>query len=391
VAQLLETLAFECPTEQEAAALATTRGRVAVGLARLCCRLDEALAKRLTWTKHNKGATLCTVDVTSTALSPDERLLLDAAVAHIAAAGMQNSSWAAGRLRRATAVASQAASVAFAAHLANLSRRAHPTGGWRGAGPFQAQWDGARFQRYGPHDVLSQSAEEQEWRRRVAERFDAQPSRTDELCPWARVVTVFHACRSEEVALAICAGGFAALATLDPGFYGQGLYFSADAAYAAGVYGRQMRDEERAAGRGDGLVTVLVCDLAVTPPARPSVLSFSLSERLESVGKTEIEDGGPGKRGRKGSREVELLLICLRKPSSLPAGSEAATPMSPLASTFHRLEPRLYPRGERKQTCPFPVMPQVGNVYPVIEGPLLNDPSRRSLMGRPQAHPPAST
>ena len=271
VAQALETLADECPTDEEAAALATTRGRVAVGLAALRCRLDEALSSRLAWARHDKGARHCAVDATSDALSADERLLLYAASAHIAAAGAHNLAWAEVRLRRATAVASQAGGVGFATHLANLSRRAHPTDGWRGAGPFQAQWGGARFQRYGPHDVLVQSDEEREWRRRVGERFDAQPARTDDLCRWARVVTVFHACRSQEVALAICGGGFAALATLDAGFYGQGIYFSMDLAYAAEVYGRQMRDEERAAGRGDGLVTVLVCDLAVS-----RLLSFLL-------------------------------------------------------------------------------------------------------------------
>ena len=274
VARALEALAYECPTDEEAAALASTRGRVAVGLAALRCRLDEALVSRLSWAKHDKGARHCAVDATCASLAPDQRFLLEAAAAHVVAAGAHNSAWpagAAGRLRRATAVASQAGGVGFAAHLTNLSRRAHPLDGWRGSGPFRAQWGEARFQRYGPHDVLAQSENEREWRRRVAERFQAQPARTDELCRWARVVTVFHACRSEEVALAICGGGFAVLATLDAGFYGQGLYFSMDLAYAAEVYGRQMRDEERAAGRGDGLVTVLVCDLAVS-----RLLSFLL-------------------------------------------------------------------------------------------------------------------
>lgn len=280
-AQALEALAYECPSDEEAAALATTRGRVAVGLAALGCRLDEGLESRLAWARHDKGAMRCAVDAGAAALSPDERRLLDAAGAQVAAAGAHNAAWAAGRVRRAAAVASQAAGVGFAAQLANLSRRAHPADGWRGAGPFQAQWDRERFWRYGPHDEVAQSAAEREWRRRVAARFGAQPGRADALCPWARVVTAFHACRSEEVALAICGGGFAALATLDAGFFGQGLYFSTDLAYAAGVYGRQMRDEERAAGRGDGLVTVLVCDIAVTPLSRSPALSlppsFSLS------------------------------------------------------------------------------------------------------------------
>ena len=78
-------------------------------------------------------------------------------------------------------------------------------------------------------------------------------------------MTAFHACRCEEHALEICGSGFAALASRDRGFYRQGIYFSMDLAYAAGVYGRHMRDEEREAGQGDGLITVLVCDLAVMP------------------------------------------------------------------------------------------------------------------------------
>uniref|UniRef100_A0A7S0QHA3 PARP catalytic domain-containing protein n=1 Tax=Cryptomonas curvata TaxID=233186 RepID=A0A7S0QHA3_9CRYP len=96
------------------------------------------------------------------------------------------------------------------------------------------------------------------WRRSVAERFAAQPSRLQghRLCPWARVLTVFHACKSVELAESICKGGFAALAERDPGFYGQGLYFTGDLDYAAGTYGRTMLD-------GDLGMTVLVCDLAV--------------------------------------------------------------------------------------------------------------------------------
>ena len=259
VAQTLETMAFECPAETKE--LATTRSKVAAGLDKLGCRLDEGLASRLTWNKHAKGATYCAADLRSTSHCPDERLLLDAARAHIATAGASNAAWATGRLRRATAVTSQTAGVGFSAYLVNLSRRAHTSEGWGGAGPCQAQWGEAQFKRYGPHDELVQDEGTREWRRRVSKRFEAQPARADELCRWARVVTAFHACRSEEVALAICGGGFAALATLDPGFFGQGLYFSVDLPYAAGLYGRKMRDEH-------GRVTVLVCDVAVRAPPR---------------------------------------------------------------------------------------------------------------------------
>jgi hypothetical protein len=40
------------------------------------------------------------------------------------------------------------------------------------------------------------------------------------------VHTVFHACRNLEIAKAVASGGFAALSTLDAGYFGQGLYFS---------------------------------------------------------------------------------------------------------------------------------------------------------------------
>ena len=38
-----------------------------------------------------------------------------------------------------------------------------------------------------------------------------------------------------------------------------------------------------------------------------------------------------------------------------------------------------------KHACMCYTLMQVGNVYPVIEPPLPNDPKRRSLMGHPQA------
>lgn len=47
---------------------------------------------------------------------------------------------------------------------------------------------------------------------------------------------VYHCCRSLEIAEKIFKGGFAALSTLDEGFYGRGIYFSHNFEYSA-MYG----------------------------------------------------------------------------------------------------------------------------------------------------------
>ena len=225
------------------------------------CRLNDSLISGIsTWTKHTNGAKLCSVDLPPVSpLTDAQQELCAEARAHVGRAGQSNDSFESKySLRRVTAVESYSACTRFASHLVALSSRAHPTEGWPGPGPFRPEWHMERFTRYGQHDVLVQSAVQLAWRRRVAERFAAQPARLQRhsLCPWARVLTVFHACWSFEVAATICRSGFAALSTRDPGFYGQGLYFTGDLDYAAGVYGRSMRDES-------GRVTVLVCDVAV--------------------------------------------------------------------------------------------------------------------------------
>ena len=46
-------------------------------------------------------------------------------------------------------------------------------------------------------------------------------------------------------------GNFAILAELDPGFFGQGIYFTLDAQYALEEY-----------GRGDAAVPLLICAVA---------------------------------------------------------------------------------------------------------------------------------
>ena len=129
--------------------------------------------------------------------------------------------------------------------------------------PFNPTWHEQRFKRYGAHDWVAQAQAERDWRRAVADRFRSYPhlplphgalQHPDRV----RVHTVFHACR-REAALAICRGGFAQLASLDPGFYGQVLYFTFELEYAVQQYGvgEGMQD-------ADGCVTVLVCNVVVS-------------------------------------------------------------------------------------------------------------------------------
>jgi len=66
-----------------------------------------------------------------------------------------------------------------------------------------------------------------------------------------RVFLAFHVAPSEEVAQKILMGNFAILAELDPGFFGQGIYFTLDAQYALEEY-----------GRGDAAVPLLICAVA---------------------------------------------------------------------------------------------------------------------------------
>jgi hypothetical protein len=245
----------------------TTRGKVVAELSSLKCQLDKALFGILTWSTDRKKINHCVVNLASAHLSQDDRKLYDIVLSHINEAGCTNADWArAAGLRRITVVNSASASRAFATHLANLSRRCDCSKGWQGPGPFQAKWMEPVFERYGPQDELRQDGKMQDWRLQVWRCFQKQPSRTLELCRWARVVTVFHACRNEDTALNICSAGFAALAMRDSGLYGHGIYFSFDLAYAAGLYGRQMRNKDAAAGLGDRTVTVLVCDVAVGLP-----------------------------------------------------------------------------------------------------------------------------
>jgi hypothetical protein len=51
-------------------------------------------------------------------------------------------------------------------------------------------------------------------------------------------VLAVHALRAEETAWAVCNTGFAALALLDEGFFGKGIYFTHFVDYAADIYGK---------------------------------------------------------------------------------------------------------------------------------------------------------
>ena len=236
-----------CPEAQ------TTGGLIHSELVQLRCQLDPGLQTQLVWAQH--PVQHCTVELPLQPGRIAESRLCEEARAHVRNAGGSNANFeAAYQLLRVTAVASYRASRNFASRLSELSFRAHEREGWHGAGPFQALWDRLDFRRLGVG--RDQTAEELEWRRRVMARFAAEPWRGSRLCPWSRVYTLFHACWSLDIALAICRGGFASLSTRDEGFYGQGIYFTGQLAYAAGVYGRGMRDQ-------DGRVTVLVCDVAV--------------------------------------------------------------------------------------------------------------------------------
>ena len=103
-------------------------------------------------------------------------------------------------------------------------------------------------------------------------------------CPWVRVLTVYHACRDVETALCICRTGFAALASLDAGYFSQGLYFTLDLDYALAQYGTDMLDLE-------GRATVLVCD-AVVGNVYPAIEHPRDPDR-SLMGRPQVRAAGP--------------------------------------------------------------------------------------------------
>jgi len=81
------------------------------------------------------------------------------------------------------------------------------------------------------------------------------------------ILLVFH-CTSRGAATKICETGFAALASVDPGYFGQGMYFSPDADYAWNVYGllikqqlveKEMQGPLSAAARAEMEPVLLAC------------------------------------------------------------------------------------------------------------------------------------
>ena len=249
-------MAHEFPTQETMTQQASTSKVVVKDFP---CQLSKGLAdelereKLLTKPEGSIGVKHCTLNPRQP-LSPAEGRLLSAALDHVKRSSPENATFEARYAMQAlTAVVNSSAVSRFAAQLVGLSGRAHPDRGWEGDGPFQRTWHEGHFTRYGVHDRVSQSDAEVAWRRRVAERLETYPTvvRGNPLCRHARVHTVFHACRSVDTALSICRTGFAALASLDAGYYAQGLYFTLDLDYAVRQYGLDMLDAE-------GRATVLV-------------------------------------------------------------------------------------------------------------------------------------
>ena len=170
-----------------------------------------------------------------------ERLLADAVLEYVESSDSANR----GALPRrgvagVAALDSEPSSAHFRLRVAKLQESA--AGGWRRP-PFSPDWDEHAFTRY-PGDRVEQAPADIERRQRVARALDSRPDRLG-AGPGGdvRVHTVFHACRDRETALRICAGGFWALSTLDPGYYAKGLYFAGELAYAL-RYGRAMPDAD---------------------------------------------------------------------------------------------------------------------------------------------------
>jgi len=74
-----------------------------------------------------------------------------------------------------------------------------------------------------------------EWTRRQLEAVCQRASPMHNDAEPHRLLLVFH-CTSRGAATKICEMGFAALASEDPGYFGQGMYFTPDADYAWNVY-----------------------------------------------------------------------------------------------------------------------------------------------------------
>ena len=94
-------------------------------------------------------------------------------------------------------------------------------------------------------------------RQAVLNHFRAYPSLAPDIpgLSGVKVVLGFHAAPNEEVARSILGGNFAILASLDDGYFGQGIYVTLDAEYAIEEYGRRQH--------GQDCVALLVCAIIV--------------------------------------------------------------------------------------------------------------------------------
>lgn len=137
---------------------------------------------------------------------------------------------------------------------------------------FHPEWDRPEFVRSGMF-TLRQSPEQIAWRRAVAARVRGTlPNWAEGLFTRARVVLAFHACRDADAAQRILDTGFAALGTLDPGFFGQGLYFTPDLDHACAAF----------SGTGSH-ATVLACAVVMGNPYPVTEHPHQRSDRPDTL------------------------------------------------------------------------------------------------------------
>jgi hypothetical protein len=278
-------MAHEFPAQDIVTAQASTSQVIAKDLP---CQLDRALVLELERERllfKNDSVKHCTVDP-RLPLSPAQARVCAAARGHVLHSSPANSTIEDRYvLAGITAIVSASSLSRFTAQMTAVSGRGHPDMGWAWDGIFGRTWDRLVFDRFGPHDRIAQSHDDIEWRRRVLAQLEAHPSVQHPRCPWARVYTVFHACRDGATALSICRTGFTMLARLDPGYYSQGLYFTLDLDYALAQYGMNMLDP-------NGCATILVCD-AVVGNVYPAIEHPHDASRRSLKGRPQVSPACP--------------------------------------------------------------------------------------------------
>ena len=267
IAEQLKMMQYNFPASQ--AELTQTQSTTKMFMNRLPCRLTPQMVSQLKeekkWRKDGLNS-LHSVQVGSS-LNQVQQELLDVARRQIQESCNSNRDFETRYpLVAVTAVHNPTKVSTFCGRTLQLGDRGKD--GWEHSGPFMPTWHDKNFCRYGPHDPVTQTAEQVEWRQKVKQRFAQYPSLDlsqldasslgGASLAGARVHTVFHVCNDETTALQICKTGFAKLASLDAGFFSMGLYFSFELDYIVPQYG---------IGEGkvdaDGCVTVLVCNVVV--------------------------------------------------------------------------------------------------------------------------------